>query len=96
MKTRFLIVKVHFSAVILNVVSAANGQTANGVLGTLLYRRSLVWTVFYLMRLIQGMLKYSKSLFTGDLEFFHDKGGLTNYEHTIEFHEDNRKKAMIN
>jgi Domain of unknown function (DUF4440) len=24
-----------------------------------------------------------KSLFTGDLEFYHDKGGLTNYEYTI-------------
>jgi hypothetical protein len=26
-----------------------------------------------------------KSLFTEDLEFYHDKGGLTNYEHTINF-----------
>jgi hypothetical protein len=26
-----------------------------------------------------------KQMFTGDLEFYHDKGGLTNYEHTVEF-----------
>lgn len=26
-----------------------------------------------------------KTLFTEDLEFYHDKGGLTNYEHTINF-----------
>ena len=26
-----------------------------------------------------------KSFFTEDLEFFHDKGGLTNYDHTINF-----------
>ena len=26
-----------------------------------------------------------KRMFTEDLEFFHDKGGLTNYEHTINF-----------
>ncbi|MBK5270065.1 MAG: nuclear transport factor 2 family protein [Bacteroidia bacterium] len=26
-----------------------------------------------------------KTLFTGDLEFYHDKGGLTNYDHTIDF-----------
>ncbi|HJS55204.1 MAG TPA: nuclear transport factor 2 family protein [Chitinophagaceae bacterium] len=26
-----------------------------------------------------------KALFTGDLEFYHDKGGLTNYDHTINF-----------
>ncbi|MES1214787.1 MAG: nuclear transport factor 2 family protein [Bacteroidota bacterium] len=26
-----------------------------------------------------------KNLFTEDLEFYHDKGGLTNYEHTIDF-----------
>lgn len=26
-----------------------------------------------------------KTLFTNDLEFYHDKGGLTNYTHSIEF-----------
>ena len=26
-----------------------------------------------------------KTLFTEDLEFYHDKGGLTNYDHTIDF-----------
>ena len=26
-----------------------------------------------------------KTKFSGDLEFFHDKGGLTNYDHTINF-----------
>jgi uncharacterized protein DUF4440 len=26
-----------------------------------------------------------KTLFTSDLEFYHDQGGLTNYEHTIDF-----------
>ncbi len=26
-----------------------------------------------------------KTLFTENLEFYHDKGGLTNYEHTIDF-----------
>ena len=29
-----------------------------------------------------------KSLFTEDLEFYHDKGGLTNYDHTINFMKD--------
>jgi len=29
-----------------------------------------------------------KNLFTEDLEFFHDKGGLTNYDHTINFLKD--------
>ena len=28
------------------------------------------------------------SLFTNDLEFFHDKGGLTNYEYTMNFMKD--------
>jgi len=26
-----------------------------------------------------------KSLFAEDLEFYHDKGGLTNYQHTVDF-----------
>jgi hypothetical protein len=30
-------------------------------------------------------LEKFRSFFTEDLEFFHDKGGLTNYEHTINF-----------
>lgn len=29
-----------------------------------------------------------KSLFTEDLEFFHDKGGLTNYDYTVNFMKD--------
>lgn len=29
-----------------------------------------------------------KSFFTEDLEFFHDKGGLTNYEYTMNFMKD--------
>jgi hypothetical protein len=29
-----------------------------------------------------------KSLFTEDLEFYHDKGGLTNYDHSINFMKD--------
>jgi len=33
-----------------------------------------------------------KSLFSEDLEFFHDKGGLTNYEHTINFMNETVKK----
>jgi hypothetical protein len=32
-----------------------------------------------------------KSLFTEDLEFYHDKGGLTNYEHTINFMKETAK-----
>jgi hypothetical protein len=29
-----------------------------------------------------------KAFFTEDLEFYHDKGGLTNYEHTVKFMND--------
>ena len=32
-----------------------------------------------------------KSLFNEDLEFYHDKGGLTNYEHTINFMKETAK-----
>ena len=30
-------------------------------------------------------LKSFEKLFAEDLEFYHDKGGLTNYQHTIDF-----------
>ena len=33
-----------------------------------------------------------KNLFTEDLEFYHDKGGLTNYQHTIDFMETTAKQ----
>ena len=32
-----------------------------------------------------------KTMFTEDLEFYHDKGGLTNYNHTIEFMQSTAK-----
>lgn len=32
-----------------------------------------------------------KSFFAEDLEFYHDKGGLTNYEHTINFMKETAK-----
>ena len=42
-----------------------------------------------------------KTLFTGDLEFYHDKGGLTGYNHTIDFmistakNNNNLKRELI-
>jgi|SRR5688572_4603228 len=85
MKTRFLLIKILFAAAILNVVNSAKGQTGNGALGDALYQEiahmdSVVFNAFN----SRDVEKF-KSLFAGDLEFYHDKGGLTNYDHTIEF-----------
>lgn len=37
-------------------------------------------------------LEQFKTFFTEDLEFYHDKGGLTNYDHTIHFMKETAQK----
>jgi hypothetical protein len=86
MKTKFLFIKFILATTILNVVNSVNAQTANEEKSTLaLYQEiahmdSVVFNAFN----SRDVEKF-KTLFADDLEFYHDKSGLTNYDHTIEF-----------
>lgn len=87
MNARPLILKVIFLSIIFLVVSNyVNAQKENGSGADLeLYKEiasldSILFTAFN----TRDTVKFG-SFFTKDLEFFHDKGGLTNYDHTMNF-----------
>ncbi len=87
MNTRPGFLKVIFSFLIFLVASNyMNGQSEKEpAAGKELYKEiaaldSIVFAAFN----TRDIAKFG-SMFTKDLEFFHDKGGLTNYEHTMNF-----------
>jgi hypothetical protein len=87
MKRSFIILR--FISALLIFLSAGNliiGQGKNdSSLNSDLYKEiarmdSILFSAFNTRNIEQF-----KTLFTEDLEFYHDTGGLTNYEHTINF-----------
>jgi ketosteroid isomerase-like protein len=85
MKGRFFISRLIAVAMIMaGCIGIITGQTISNVDATKdLYNRisgldSLLFTAFNTRD-----VERFKELFTEDLEFFHDKGGLTNYDNTI-------------
>lgn len=82
-KSHFLKI-ILFSATIIvgiNLTNAQSGSSANRDLYKEIARMDSVLFNAFNKRDIDQF----KTLFTGNLEFYHDKGGLTNYEHTINF-----------
>jgi hypothetical protein len=68
----------------------ANAQSAkDSIYNEIAHMDSVVFNAFN----TRDVEKF-KSLFTEDLEFYHDKGGLTNYEHTISFMKEVAKIIM--
>jgi len=87
MKSKFTLPKFFFLPVILiTAISLSKAQSKQDSLITVdLYKEithmdSVVFNAFNTRD-----IDLFKTLFTEDLEFFHDKGGLTNYDHTIDF-----------
>jgi hypothetical protein len=69
------------SIALTGIFSLANAQSAkDSIYNEISHMDSVVFNAFN----TRDVEKF-KSLFTEDLEFYHDKGGLTNYEHTINF-----------
>lgn len=69
------------SLLLTGMFNLVNGQTEKDSLYNEIARMdSVVFNAFN----IRDIEKF-KSLFAENLEFYHDKGGLTNYEHTINF-----------
>src|SRR6185436_9247257 len=89
MNSRLNIVKVVFlSAVFLIAANNSNAQKDSTLSNQELYKEiarmdSILFNAFN----TRDVVKFG-SLFTSDLEFFHDKGGLTNYEYTMNFMKD--------
>jgi Domain of unknown function (DUF4440) len=90
MKSKFLLPRFIFLAVIviaaINLCAAQSSQEsqANQDLYKEIARMdSIVFNAFNTRNIDQF-----KTLFTDDLEFYHDKGGLTNYDHTVNFLKD--------
>ena len=69
------------SIALTGIFKLANAQSAkDSMYNEIAHMDSVVFNAFN----TRDVEKF-KSLFTEDLEFYHDKGGLTNYEHTIGF-----------
>jgi hypothetical protein len=80
-KIAILILVIHLSVIgLTNAQSGKAEPTAVGLYREIAKMDSIVFTAFNTRDTNQF-----KKMFTEDLEFYHDKGGLTNYDHTIEF-----------
>ena len=75
------------SLLLTGMVNLINAQSANDSLYKEIAQMDSVMFHAFNTRDIEKF----KSLFTEDLEFYHDKGGLTNYEHTINFMKETAK-----
>ncbi|HEY6504434.1 MAG TPA: nuclear transport factor 2 family protein [Chitinophagaceae bacterium] len=86
MKPGLFLLKFLLPAVFIIAMNNSNAQVKQDSLanqdlyGEIAYMDSILFNAFNTRNIEQF-----KSFFTTDLEFFHDKEGLTNYDHTIEF-----------
>jgi hypothetical protein len=90
MKSKSLLLKlVIIIAIFVNVISSANAQTGDiqtsdaALYKEIAHMDSVVFNAFNTRD-----IDLFKTLFTEDLEFYHDKGGLTSYDHTVNFLKD--------
>jgi hypothetical protein len=90
MTLKFTIVKrIVFFSVLITGVNLTNGQQGDDSLTN----RELYQTIARMDSILfnafnsRDIVKFG-SFFTKDLEFFHDKGGLTDYEYTMNFMKD--------
>lgn len=76
------------------LLSYAHSQTANAQVSDELYRKieSLDSAVFHAFNTCD--IETFKSMFTHDLEFYHDKGGLTDYAHSINVTTENCERKL--
>jgi len=86
MKPGSILILCMFTVAILNVGNSAKAQQGNGLShGDPLYKEIAHMDSVVFNALNSRDVETFKSLFSADLEFFHDKSGLTNYDHTVEF-----------
>jgi hypothetical protein len=85
MKSNSLISKTLFLVFIIGISNHLNAQTQDSLANQNLYKEisrmdSILFNAFNNRNLNQF-----KNFFTEDLEFYHDKGGLTGYQQTVDF-----------
>jgi hypothetical protein len=84
MKSKFILLRFIFLPAILvaaaNLTNAQSKQDSPDLYKEIAHMDSVLFNAFNTRN-----IDLFKTLFTEDLEFYHDKGGLTNYEHTINF-----------
>jgi Domain of unknown function (DUF4440) len=79
MKPKFLLLKSLFvAAIIMATTNLANAQSNQDLYKEIAHQDSILFNAFNTRDIEQF-----KTFFTTDLEFYHDKGGLTNYDYTI-------------
>jgi len=84
MGSRLFLLKLFFPVAMI-IANSANGQEKKDSSDRALYKEiahldSILFNAFN-----KRDVEQFKSLFTEDLEFYHDTGGLSNYDHTIDF-----------
>jgi hypothetical protein len=87
MKPQLFLLKLIFLAAMIAAYSV-NGQEKQDSSGKALYKEiarqdSILFNAFN-----KRDIEQFKTLFTEDLEFYHDKGGLTGYQHSVDFLKD--------
>ena len=86
MKPGHILILCMLTAAFLNVGNYAKAQQGSGLRdGDPLYKEIAHMDSVVFNALNSRDVETFKSLFSPDLEFFHDKSGLTNYDHTVEF-----------
>ena len=87
MKTRWLGLSIFLSVILIITSNSSEAQQATSKTDSLYNEISRMDSILF-NALNTRNIELFKTMFTEDLEFYHDKGGLTGYQHTIDFLKD--------
>ena len=84
--TLFLLKRIFLFIILISEIKLANAQSKlDSITNADLYKEIIHMDSILFNAFNTRDIDQFKTLFTEDLEFYHDKGGKTNYEHTISF-----------
>ena len=82
----FLLKRIFLFIILISEIKLANAQSKpDSITNAELYKEIIHMDSILFNAFNTRDIDQFKTLFTEDLEFYHDKGGKTNYEHTISF-----------
>jgi len=85
MKSKFYWLKIFLLLMIVGMNKNSNAQLQDSVVSKNLYKEIAHMDSALFNAFNNRNIDQFKNLFAEDLEFYHDKGGLTNYQHTVDF-----------